>query len=1719
MFPVIRTTLCSALLLILSAHSLAQESAVNAWPPNDANRLTYLDEPCNPYYVHQAFPKLVTPQWVGEPGVEAVVVLAIDDMRDPAAYEKFLRPILDRLKEIDGRAPLSIMTNKVDASDPQLAAWIAEGLSLEVHTIDHPCPLLKDEDLARARKTYEDCVDLMASIPGNKTTAYRMPCCDSLNTPSPRFWTEIFNQETAAGNFLEIDSSVFQMFTADDPDLTGSLLTDAGGESRFEKYVPFPSFANTIFNYPYPYVIDGRCWEFPCMVPSDWQAQNLHRPFNPKTVEDMQVALDLTVAKQGVMNLVFHPHGWIRSDQIVALIDHAVAKHGKKVKFLSFRECRDALSVHLLSGGSLRDTEGNDGGIRLLDLNGDGFQDVINGPDGQTRIWQPDAQGWSEFPTPFQVAPAENAGSGASERFGFLTPDGATYALGYAREFAEPTLRLFRFGQGGWELVDDPQLMPPVAATSAAVDSPGDRSIAGCFRDLDDDGISEWLMQDAMGTHCYCLKDGWQKLPYSLPDGWKLFPADGSSDTGMRFVDLNQDGMDDVIGSDERRFGAYIFDSLESGWAKTISVGPQRAGSGLPMIARLGSNNGAWFHGRTLWVQNEFTAKLPDLVDRLHFDQLLEQGGDVINRGMPIPRSPQAARQTMHVAKGLRVDLVAAEPLVQDPIAFDWGYDGKLWVVEMGDYPLGSDGPNRAGGRVRVLTDVDQDGVFDTATTFLDGLSFPTGIKVWKNGALISAAPDIVFAVDEDGDGTADSTETLFTGFGEGNQQHRVNGLRYGLDHRLYLANGDSGGTIRSLKTGKSLEISGRDLWIDPDSGAMGTTSGQTQYGRTRDDFQHWFGGNNSNTMWHYVIDEQDISRNPHVIPPAVRKQVSIVPGAAPVFPVSATLARFNDWQMANRFTSACSPLIYRDNTLGHEFVGNAFVCEPVHNLVHREVMLPAGASWASHRANEEQTREFLASTDSWFRPVMVRTGPDGSLWIADMYRLVIEHPEWISAERQAELDLRSGHDRGRIWRVSNIDSGKQTPVALDKLTARELVQQLQHRNGTRRDMAQQLLINRQERGIADSLQLMLRSATRPQTRLHALATLDGIGELTPDDLLIALADRHPGVRRWGVRVARSKLDWKGVSAAIAQRVQNEADDQVMLELAVCLGEGTSPALVNALAEQLCAGSSDTWVKAAIASSIRPDTVKSLLDSLLGPSANAPCAMTEDLLMSAAGWLETREYGNQLERWLPDHPANPDSTDAKALWRLAAHAWLRTKKPLPDTLTDWVNAHRQWAREACDNMDTPEAQRIVALELLGLSEELPEVDAERIAAALAARFSPSVHATAVSIIDRRGELHLPQRLLARWQQLSPAARKRVIPSLVARREWAEILVLEIEEGALDVNEIPPSAWSQLRQTSNADVRGRVEQLLATATTNNRQQLIARYAREIAATKGDTAQGRLHFEKHCATCHRMSDVGKTIGPDLQALTDRSTQTLLTSILDPNRAVEDKYLQYIAELETGVLRTGMIRDESQATVTLTDAEGQTHIIRRDELALLECTKQSFMPEGLEAQLSPPAIADLLAFLQADAQTSKRFAGNQPATVRPDDNGTLTLLASKARIYGPSIVFESRYGNLGYWSSQDDYAVWNFELSEAGVFAVVLDYASAESAAGDRYRLLLGGEEISGVVASTGSWDEYRQLQIGKIELSPGKHELLFRSSGPIKSALIDLRTIELRPTEEQ
>ncbi|HZO85486.1 MAG TPA: PVC-type heme-binding CxxCH protein, partial [Verrucomicrobiae bacterium] len=330
---------------------------------------------------------------------------------------------------------------------------------------------------------------------------------------------------------------------------------------------------------------------------------------------------------------------------------------------------------------------------------------------------------------------------------------------------------------------------------------------------------------------------------------------------------------------------------------------------------------------------------------------------------IPPPLAPEAALKAFQTKPDLSIELVAAEPLVESPVAIDWDSRGRLWVVEMFDYPMGVQGDWKPGGRVKVLEDKDGNGQFDKGSVFLDGLPFPTGLLVVSNGMYICAAPDILFAQDTNGDLKADLVRTNYTGFATHNYQARVNGLMWGLDGWIYGSSGLFGGKIKNLIAGDQVDLSGRDFRFHHASNVIEPAAGLSQMGRVRDDQGNWFGNDNSTLLWHFPLPEHYARRNPHITYPQPRVNVARGKDPNKLFPISRTLERFNDPHMANRVTGACGPEIFRSTSLGTNYYGNAFICEPVHNLVTRLVLRPSGVTFVGERASDESNREFLAST------------------------------------------------------------------------------------------------------------------------------------------------------------------------------------------------------------------------------------------------------------------------------------------------------------------------------------------------------------------------------------------------------------------------------------------------------------------------------------------------------------------------------------------------------------------------------------------------------------------------------------------------------------------------------------------------------------------------------------------------------------------------------------
>jgi len=949
------------------------------------------------------------------------------------------------------------------------------------------------------------------------------------------------------------------------------------------------------------------------------------------------------------------------------------------------------------------------------------------------------------------------------------------------------------------------------------------------------------------------------------------------------------------------------------------------------------------------------------------------------------PISPEASLSKIHAPKGFKVELAAAEPVVTSPVAIDWDAQGRLWVVEMLDYPLGVDGAGKAGGRVRVLEDSDQDGRYDRSLLFAEGLSFPTGILTWRDGVIITAAPEIVFLKDGDGDGKADVRKVLFSGFFEGNQQLRVNGLRWGIDNWVYCASGAHHGgyatttRIKSHINGREYSIGSRDFRFQPDTGELEAQSGPSQFGRNPDDWGHWFGVQNSWPVWHYVLQDHYLKRNPHSASPDPRQQI-ITPGNPKVFPASLREKRFHNFGESGHFTSACATMIYRDDLLfAQGSARHAFTCEPFHNLIQHFVLTDEGVTFRGARA-EEGSHDFFASEDRWCRPVMARTGPDGALWVVDMYRYMIEHPEWLPPEGKAELlpHYRLGEDRGRIYRVVPDKAPRRSSVALATVDHSSLVKSLGSSNGWERDKAQMMLLWRKDAGSIPMLETQLRESPNELCRLHTLATLEGLGALSTSSLASALRDPHPGLRLHALRLAEKRSEPIVISAAAA--LVHDPDPKVRLQLGCSLGQWSTSEAGAALGRLAVATHTNAFMKAAVLSSALPHTL-ALTEAVAAAGGPALDAYSEALLQISLAASDLKPMARLLE------PIIKPSQNGYSVAQIEAFGQFLDVLSKNNQTLQTLQERSSNSGELLKTLAHAKGLFSTAVSLITRSET-PVL--ERIAAARVLLRDPKHHSEAIASL---GALLIPQTavesqraalqamtlssdpgvpgLITRsWVSLGPDIRGVALDVLLSREPWSHELLRFVEKGVIASDALDAARSGRLLRHGSGRVQSLASKVLGPSARITRPKVVETYKPALDLA-GHWERGTAAFTRLCASCHRLGDVGNDIGPNLRSVAAHSREKLLVSILDPNASIEPGYTAYLAELGNGDQVYGLISAETGNSLVFKLADGTTRTLLRKEIGSLKSANLSLMPEGLEAGMNTQDLADLIALLQRKEQ----------------------------------------------------------------------------------------------------------------------------------------------------
>lgn len=963
------------------------------------------------------------------------------------------------------------------------------------------------------------------------------------------------------------------------------------------------------------------------------------------------------------------------------------------------------------------------------------------------------------------------------------------------------------------------------------------------------------------------------------------------------------------------------------------------------------------------------------------------------------PQTPADSIATMKIAPGYRIELVASEPHVFDPVAIAFDQSARLYAIEMCDY---SEQETEHLGNVRLLEDRDRNGTYETSILFAEKLSWPTAIACYDGGVFVGAAPDIWYLKDTNGDGASDIREKVFTGFGRSNVQGLMNSLCWGLDNRLYGQTSSSGGTITrpDVTDSKPVSLGGRDFSFDPRTRDIRSESGGGQHGMSFDDWGNRFSCQNSDHLQLHVYDER-YQKPDNLLPlPSIRQSIAIDGPQATVYRRSEVepwrILRTNlrvtkqvpglvegGGRPSGYFTSATGVTIYRGDAMP-ELRGLAFVGDVGSNIVHRKRLKPNGVSMVGERIDQDS--EFIAATDIWFRPVQFSNAPDGSLFLLDLYREVIEHPKSLPEVIKKHLDLTSGRDRGRLYRIIP-DKGLATrDNDLNDRSTDELIELLGHSNSWHRETSAQLLVKHISDGSKTSptnasilLQKIDAAASRiPQGegKLQCLGVLSYFRHL-PASSSVWLKHEDPRVRSYAVRLLEPMANEDASLRSDIRKLASDANSRVRFQVALTLA--ALPQIDTEKQEQSIAVKSlimstnnDSSLESAAANASRPflvDFSNEIIASGAGQGGQSnPWSESASLLVGRCFALAASEAQIQTidqGMMLPSNPSTAVASWVKGCLRGLATRWKYDLKKL----------------ESCPQLAKVVLQSIEQSKQAGIAEQLSV--SQKLDSIQSIRWSRSnesadllfrwmdlrepweVQLAALDGIASYANEEVINTLITKYTSLSPSIRTKAADLLLSKKGWLEILLRRAGEGGFDLRDLDASRQNALQQHADSTIREKANSLLGRSTNSNREEVLAKY-RESLTLRGNQEIGKQHFAKSCAACHRLDGVGYELGPNLATFKYRGAEAILQNVIDPNREVNPQYISYTILTTDDRTITGMIESETATHLTLVRGDNARDTIPRSEIEQLKSSRVSIMPEGLENQLNPQAMADLLAYL---------------------------------------------------------------------------------------------------------------------------------------------------------
>jgi len=947
------------------------------------------------------------------------------------------------------------------------------------------------------------------------------------------------------------------------------------------------------------------------------------------------------------------------------------------------------------------------------------------------------------------------------------------------------------------------------------------------------------------------------------------------------------------------------------------------------------------------------------------------------------PVRPQESLKWLETEPGFKVELVAAEPQIVDPVSMQIDSKGRMWVVEMGDYPNSDDAPK---SRIVVLQDKDNDGFFESSTVFADKLLFATGVQPWQNGAIVTAQGQLLMLRDIDGDLRSDSTEVWLDGFAIGNPQLRANHPVIHSDGWLYIASGLRGGKIKATlpfgtKTSELLDLTGGDLRVHMLTGRIECIAGPTQFGLSFDQFGHRYGCSNRNPCFEVVSERADVSLSPLSGIATPLHDVSPSNAASTVHPL------VNAWTTSNlhagQFTAACGLLVTHSRHFLDAPFATALTCEPTGSLVQRRsIKRLNGVSEVSDEAPE---REWLASHDPWFRPVDLYEGLGGDIYVVDMYRAVIEHPEWVPAELKNRPDQRLGDAHGRIYRVSRkADKELKTNPIENRVSSP--ADWLTHANAWNRNIATNTVLEAaaigQKESLVPTLQAICSTESSPigstANACSLLAACDSLDESTVATLFESKSPELRSMVWTAMRQTSVKWNSKWIVTAIDKFNDPSASVDELCAAAWFIAvqpiDETSSwytimmeRYAGLAAKSLFLNGDPPYLWLATTAACR-DNLLPFLSSYQVAASKSEKVITpiarESIVRLASraaqkpfkGW-SLQEHVDAMAFMLIDSQIKTSRTTDFAILegfsrsgKLSIEPDSTLEKLIQRTATadsDPINQRAAIAMLASSKSDSSKA---IALNLLNSSDRV----LLKIAVATC-----SVHDTP----------EFATWLLDRFPSALPEIRQDIFNAIRTNSKRLGMLVDSLESGKLSTKIFDASQIQNLSAVRDNSVTPRLSKLLSASINSDRQKVIDDYSKQLATIEVDpnNNRGKAVFTKNCSACHRIDDVGAMVGPDISDSRVHTFEKLLISILDPNRSIDANYFRYLARTEDGKVVEGLLKDSNSQTITLLSQNGTTTTLNRLEIEELKSSGTSLMPEGVESQISAREMADLLWYVK--------------------------------------------------------------------------------------------------------------------------------------------------------